>query len=174
MKLIERFETEGLLAWQDEGLRFPDEDARFYVNGGWLEDHVYSVLFGLRTRMHHKGRSIQDFGRNLEVSRRVGVGKELVRNELDVAFLADNRLYIIECKTQRFDRSPGSSGKGATALYKLDTLKDLLGGLQARAMLVSYRDLCSVDQQRAKDLNIRICSGAGIAGLDRQIEAWVR
>jgi hypothetical protein len=173
MELIGRFEGEGLLAWRGDKLCFPDEEARFYVNGGWFEDHVYGVLFGLRTRLPSKGRSIQDFGRGLEVSRRVG--KELVRNELDVAFLADNRFYIIECKTKRFDGAPGSgSSRGAAALYKLEALKDLLGGLQGRAMLVTYQSLPPMDRQRARDLNIQVCSGAEIAYLDKQIEYWIQ
>ncbi|ADE15905.1 Domain of unknown function DUF1887 [Nitrosococcus halophilus Nc 4] len=173
LDLIGRFEEEGLLAWEGDGLRFPDEEARAYVNGGWFEDHVYGVIFGLRARMQSKGRSIQDFGRHLQVSRRVG--RELVRNELDVAFLADNRLYIIECKTQRFDNSaPGPGSRGAAALYKLDALKDLLGGLQGRAMLVTYQVLPPVDRQRARDLNIQVCSGAETSGLGKKIEAWVQ
>jgi hypothetical protein len=172
MELIERFEGEGLLAWRGDKLCFPDEEARFYVNGGWLENHVYGVLFGLRSRLQSKGHSIQDFGRGLEVCRRVG--KELVRNELDVAFLVDNRFYIIECKTKRFDGAPGPRSRGAAALYKLDALKDLLGGLQGRAMLVTYQVLPPTDRQRARDLNIQVCSGAEIACLDKQIESWVQ
>jgi len=38
-------------------------------------------------------------------------------------------------------RADCAGGPGADALYRLDTLRDLLGGLQAEAMLVSYAEL---------------------------------
>jgi len=163
-----RFEGAGLLRWQGDCLHFANESARLYVNGSWLEEHVYGVLYQLRSQV----RAIQDLGCRLEVARRVG-GK-VVKNELDVSFLADNRLYIIECKTKRFDEVPEIHSRGAEALYKLETLKDLLGGLQARAMLVTYQNLPPADKQRARDLGIRVCNGAEINWLDRVIEAWVK
>ncbi|MGH8499507.1 MAG: Card1-like endonuclease domain-containing protein, partial [Methylococcales bacterium] len=60
--------------------------------------------------------SIQDIGRGLEPVR--SRGKSDAANELDVVFLAENRLYVIECKTGNFNESE----KGDSALYKLNTL----------------------------------------------------
>ena len=109
-----------------------------------------------------KSKLVEDVCMGIEVSRQTGRGP--VKNELDVAFLADNRLYVIECKTRHW-RGTGEDGPGAEALYKLDSLKDLLGGLQARAMLVSYRDLPDPDRRRAGDLGIEVCAGGQVKRL---------
>ncbi len=98
---------------------------------------------------------------------------DTIPNELDVAFLADNRLYIIECKTTRFDKGGPRAAKGADILYKLDTLTDLLGGLQARSMVVSYQQFRAHDRQRAADLHIRVCCSGDLSELPAKIKRWV-
>ncbi len=165
--LIEMFEREGLVAYQGGRLRFADEAARFFVNGGWLEDHVYATLFGLRRRFP----VIQDVGRSVEVTRDGDSAR--IPNELDVAFLADNRFYLIECKTRRWAKEPTADSPGAETLYKLDTLKDLLGGLHGQAMLVSYHELSPPHRQRARDLGLATCCGGRIRQLERHLEAWL-
>ena len=124
------------------------------------------MIQGLRKELPE----IQDLARGLEVCR--GDHGKPVRNELDVAFLADNRLYVIECKTKRF-KGGGADGPGAEALYKLDTLAPLLGGLGARAMLVSFQSLSEPDQRRARELGIRSCVGSELHGLREAIRRWV-
>lgn len=166
--LIDRFAGAGLVRMQGARLRFRDEEARFYVNGGWLEEHVYDVLRGLQREL----RQVQDLARAVEVVRETGRG-DGVPNEIDVACLAENRLYLIECKTRSWSRSGGSAGPGANALYRLDTLGDLLGGLQAKAMLVSYRDLPAHVLRRASDLRVRVCAGARLPQLASELRAWI-
>lgn len=165
-KLIGRFTEAGVLTTRAQSLRFPDEEARFYVNGGWLEEHVFGVLFNLRADLP----KIQDVARSLDLVRDTVRGA--VPNEIDVACLADNRLYLIECKTRQWNgKAEGMAG--AQALYRLDTLADLLGGLQARAMLVSYRELPPYDRQRALDLGIAVCAGGALRNLRARLAEWV-
>jgi hypothetical protein len=90
---------------------------------------------------------------------------------MDVTFLKDNRLYIIECKTKRY--SANDQGAGADTLYKLDTLKDLLGGLQAKAMLISFTELGDYDKQRAGDLNISLCCHKQLPKLSEHLLKWI-
>jgi len=161
--LLDRFADEGLLEVQGRRLRFPDEEARFYVNGGWLEEHVFDVLQDLRGQLHN----IQDVARSIDIVRETSRG-DRVPNEIDVACLAENRLYLVECKTRSWS-GEGSAGTGANALYRLDTLGDLLGGLQARAMLVSYRDLPPHVLQRAADLGVLVCTGMRLPELAGQL-----
>jgi hypothetical protein len=88
-----------------------------------------------------------------------------------VAFLRNNRLHIIECKTANFT---GGGGKDATgALYKLGSLRDLMGGLQARAMLVSYRDFPDFDLNRAKDLGVHVCAGKKLLQLNHHFHQFI-
>ena len=94
-----------------------------------------------------------------------------VPNELDVAVLAENRLYLVECKTRQW--RGGVDGPGAESLFKLEALTDLLGGLQARGMLVSYQDLPDHDRRRAADLRIEVCAGQQIQRLGESLKKWI-
>lgn len=165
-QLLHSFVDAGAARLRGSELQFANEDARFFANGGWLEEYVFGVIQGLRGDL----KQIQDLARGLEVVR--GDGPRPVRNELDVAFLADNRLHVIECKTKRFKGS-SADGPGAETLYKLDTLAPLLGGLGARAMLVSFQPLSDPDRRRAKELKIRTCVGADLHGLAEMLRRWV-
>jgi len=162
--LISVFERLHLLKLEGNKLIFADEPSRFYVNGGWLEQHVYGVCLNLK-----KSHGIQDIGRSIEVER--SHRSPSIKNEMDVAFLKDNRLYVIECKTHA-DKQQAES-KSTHALYKLDSLKDLLGGLQARAMLVSFSRPSVYDQQRAGDLGIAICAQQDLIQLPEKLATWI-
>ena len=166
-ELIGHFADQGLVQIDGERLRFPDEAARFFVNGGWLEAHAYDLLRRLRGELGQ----IQDLARSVDIARANERG-DPVPNELDVACLAENRLYIIECKTRRWGDG-AAFGPGADALYRLDALADLLGGLQAQAMLVSYRALPANVQERAANLRIHTCAGARLPELPTILRQWI-
>ena len=93
-------------------------------------------------------------------------------NEIDIGMLKDNRLYIIECKTRRFTGQK-NNGEGSEVLYKLDSLRDLIGGLQARAMLVSFNEIKNHDRNRAKELHINLCCYTDIRNLDEKLTTWL-
>jgi len=155
--LLDLFASEGLLEVAGHTVRFRDDEARFFVNGGWLEHHVFSGVQKIRTGNAH----IHDLAQGLEVVR----GE--VRNELDVAFLCDNRLHLIECKTKQFKQG------GSDVVYKLDALTDALGGLRARSMLVSFQTLGKADRNRARQAGILVCEGRNIQRLDEVIRHWI-
>jgi len=164
--LVGLFERADYLSIDGQRLVFPDEDSRFYTNGGWLEAHVWGLCLSLK-----KETGIQDIARSLDVERQTRGGA--VPNELDIALLANNRLRVIECKTRRFDPAPGVDSKGADALYKLDALTDLLGGLKAKGMLVSYRSLGTNDLKRAENHRIKVCDGAKLKELPAHLRQWI-
>jgi len=155
--LLDLFEKVNLLEVTQNTVQFRDEAARFFVNGGWLEHHVFAVIQKIRSSNTH----IHDLAQGLEVIRGV------VRNELDVAFLCDNKLHLIECKTKQFKQ--GSSD----VVYKLDALTDALGGLHASSMLISFQPLKKADINRAKQAHIHVCAGRDIQQLDTMIHAWI-
>jgi hypothetical protein len=162
--LLDKFATAGALQLDGATLRFPDEEARFFCNGGWLEDYVAEVVQDLRA-----AAGIQDVAVNLKVrtldNRLRG---DAGSNELDVVFLARHRLHIVECKTRSFRERHSA----AEAVYKLDSLT-ALGGLNTRGMLVSYRRLMDGDRQRAADLRIRTIVGGAIANLRNELLRWI-
>ncbi len=160
MGLLNRFESAGLCRLAGGILAFPDESARFMTNGGWLEHHAYVACLGLKQK-----HGIKDIGRNIEIKRQAANGG-IVRNELDLALLKGNRLHIIECKTNQMD-------KEADILYKMDSLRDLVGGLKAKAMLVSFNRLDKASCSRAQELNIRLCCANDLQRLSRHIGKWL-
>lgn len=164
--LLEEFQKAGLVRLQGETIVFSDTESRVFVNGGWLELHVFDQVQTLRKRLP----VIQDAARGVQVVRHIGKGE--VRNELDVAFLANNRFYLVECKTRQLPNQSGQ-GPGTEAIYKLDTLKDLLGGLHGQGMLVSYQPFSPADRRRAADLGIRICQGRQLQDLPHLIHRWI-
>lgn len=168
-QMLDLFIHAGILSIQRQQIRFANEDARFFANGGWLEQHVYALIMTLRKQ----NKTIQDLAQSLEVSR-IGYQGKAIYNELDVAALADNRLYIIECKTKQFKHVPNRKhSSGADTLYKLDTLKDLYGGLQAQGMLVSYLPLSAADKRRARDLQIKVCDSQQLKNLRVELMHWL-
>ncbi len=141
-------------------LTFANEDARRFSNGEWLETLVHSTVRQIQQDMP----TIQDRSLNVQVYRQLG--EREVRNELDVASVVNNKLHIIECKTK------GMRDDGDDTLYKLESLRDLLGGLQARAMLVSFRPLRHNDITRAEDLGLALIGPDELKDLKSHLAAW--
>jgi len=163
--LLQKFSAAGACTERGGRLSFPNEDARFFCNGGWLEHHVHGVLAGIKARTG----AIQDLAMGLKVrSLDNRLKGNAGSNELDLAFLAHNRLHIVECKTRSF----GEHDSSADAVYKLDALT-ALGGLNTQAMLVSYRELQDGDRQRAHDLRIQTVVGGGINNLEQLLLRWM-
>ncbi len=163
--LIDLFADAGVLKFIAGHLVFPDEAARLFANGGWLEFHVHRALSDLAP-----GEKITDHALTLEVIAPDGKTK----NELDAAFLQGNRLHIVETKASNL-AMPGNSGddKATEALYKLETLLKL-GGLRTRAMLVDYRGkLSNADRTRANTNRIRVVSGAQLKQLKSELRNWL-
>lgn len=160
--LLRDFEDARLLQVQGETLRFANEAARSFTKGGWLERHVFRRVAALRDAL-----GIRDQETNLQL-----VDDEEVRNELDVAFIARNRLFVIECKTARMDgdRAP----KANDSLFKLSEVCRRVGGLGTRAMLVSYRRLGDAERRLAGALGIEVVSGAEITNFDHRLRVWVQ
>lgn len=149
------------IASYDKGiLTFANEDARRFSNGEWLETLVHSTVKQIQDDLP----TIQDRSLNVQVYRQLG--EREVRNELDVASVVNNKLHIIECKTK------GMRDDGDDTLYKLESLRDLLGGLQARAMLVSFRPLRHNDITRAEDLGLALIGPDELKDLKTHLKAW--
>ncbi len=157
-KLLDDFQAAGILSVSGDTLRFTSEGARFFANGGWLEDYVFDIVQKL---------PLQDCQKNCEVYRQ---SRFASKNEIDVAFMAKDRLYLIECKTRNFTRDEKI---GQDTLYKLDSLLPDLGGLNARGMLVSYRQLDDATRKRANDNRIKVVEASQLQGLKNQISTWI-
>ncbi len=166
LDLLDRLQMIGILHDQSGHLRFHDRAARQFASGGWLEQYVYAELLHIRQQIPE----IQDVAQTLTVARE-SMG-QTIHNELDIAFLCNNHFYVIECKTSQLGKQ--SSQAGAEVLYKLDTLKELLGGLYGQGMVVSYKPMSDSDKHRAADLGIEVCDGYHLQGLRSRLIQWIR
>ena len=107
-----------------------------------------------------KNLNLQDFAISVAI-----VNKQGIKNEIDGAFLHENQLYLMECKTSHLARE----GKGTQTLYKMDTLVDY-AGLNTIGILASYRPLENFDLRRAKDLGIHIIQGTALKNFPKHLE----
>lgn len=164
-ELLDRFESAGKLTIRGKKLKFSNKESRFYCNGGWLENHVFSLLFGIRA----KRPQIADLAKGMTIVRNQGK----VRNEIDVAAICHNRLHIIECKTRRFGNSKADKSAANSAIYRLDTIKSISGGHSGKAMLISYQALNKYTLSRAKDLGIYCCSHTQLKQLEQHLYQFI-
>lgn len=168
--LLRNFEKAGALHLEKNIIRFSDVDARNFVKGGWLELHAINAVHQV-----HKDIGIQDKAIGLEIEE-ISSG---TRNELDIAFMAMNRLFVIECKTARIDKIQFKDDKlippkANDTLFKLAENCRRIGGLGARGLLLSYRKLGSAEIRLANSLGIHVVHGTEIARLPEKLKAWVK
>lgn len=123
-------------------LHFRSVDARRFANGGWLEHLVFDTVKSLE--------GVHEAVLNAYVRDAHGN-----TNEFDGVLLSRNRLFIIECKTKKFDKAEGDTGPAAEAIYKLEALRKS-GGLRTRGMLVSFRPVADAHKRRAQDAGITV------------------
>jgi hypothetical protein len=167
--LLRDFENAQALMLEGSTLRFASEAQRDFVKGGWLELHAMQAVHQVTGPL-----GIRDNALGLEVID----DATQTKNELDIAFMARNRLFVIECKTARIDKPQGHADRPAPPKAN-DTLSKLsencrrIGGLGTRGMLVSYRDLGGSEKQLAKALNIEVVCGRDIARLPEKLKHWV-
>jgi len=157
--LLDMLEEKELLARGEREIVFRDEAARAFVNGGWLEDHVAAVALELK-----REGLIHDLRKNVVVESGGGI-----RNELDLAFTAHNKLHLVECKTKNFARL----NRADDVAYKLDTLTDLMGGTFGKAMLVTCRRLGDSDCRRCAESGIVVVQGGKINALKKALIEWI-
>lgn len=151
-------------------IKYESEEARFWCNGGWLEEFVKARLYKLKSL-----GLLDDWACNMEIfkEQKEGRGSRFSpnpQNELDAAFTAANRFFAIECKTANLAKTGGFS----TASYKLDSLRKNLGGVLSRGMIISVLEPRPADIQRCKDLRIELLYGADVLKLEDKIKSWIQ
>lgn len=123
---------------------------------------MYQTVCGLTRDLNIRDKAV-----NLKVRDAKGV-----ENEMDVAFLLRNRLYVIECKTARMDRP--EAPKANDTLYKLKENCSRIGGLGTHGMLASYRALNDRERRLAQALQLKVVAGRDLTRLDELIKCWAR
>lgn len=155
--------NKGIVLFNGKEIDYKNADNKFFVNGGWFEEFAFSKL--------KDNPLIRDIQCGLHVNNDI-YGNEYLnddfnRNELDVVFIAKDKLHIIECKTSQV-----TSGEGARIIYKLEALKKY-GGSMTKTCLLSYEKVPQVVKQRAKAAGVKIISGYDLKEFDKHINKWI-
>lgn len=168
--LLEELHHKNLLDFDRHRIDFRDTVHKDLLNGVWLEEITYKAIENIK--------SIQDKTLSLEVGNssydqskhQYALKNQGNQNEFDIAFMAKNRLHIIECKTQLMNKEGGI--KSEEILYKLEALKNY-GGLMTKKCLVSYFEVPESVKNRAKELHIEIIQGKDLQRLREKISNWI-
>lgn len=168
--LLEELHHKDLLDFDNHRIDFRDTIHKDLLNGIWLEEITYKAIENIK--------SIQDKALSLEVGnssydqnkKQYALQNQGNQNEFDIAFIAKNRLHIIECKTQMMNKEGGL--KSEDILYKLEALKNY-GGLMTKKCLVSYFEVPESIKNRAKELHVEIIQGKDLQRLREKIANWI-
>lgn len=160
--LLDRLRDVGLALVNRNSLVFTSESAKFFVNGGWLQDYVGLVVDELRGR----AVDIQSFAQDLLVSKAGGQ-----QAAIDSVLLVNNRLHLIECRAKKFKK--GNAKSGAEAIYHLDEVMVLANNLQAESLLLSYCPLREVDVRRMQLMGIKVLQEKQLQNLRSHLEDWL-
>ena len=155
--LIDLLARYDLLKTDGDKITFTDEDSLRYANGGWLEEYTFHLAASLP--------DIQDIALNVQIE---NAGNPHQPNELDIAILSHNILFVLECKTANLK----ADEKTQNALYKLESLKKL-GGLRTQTAFISYRKLQPETRDRAKGAGIEIIEQKDLHGFKTLLHKWM-
>lgn len=148
----------GYLDYTESQIIFRDDEARRWCMGLWLEEFVQGVLMRLAAE-----------SRISSWASSVTVLANGTHNELDAVFTANNRLYVIECKTSHLANDDLST---ASILYKADSINGRVGGIFTQSMLCSLDALKPKEHQRAENMGIKTVIGANLNNLRKIIIEW--
>lgn len=163
----------GFIEYTDKYINFQSEENEKFIGGTWLEHYVYQQLrdceqiddIAMSVKYSHP-----DFDKDKKEFAKENQGKQ---NELDLAFIANNKLHIIECKTVKMNEN-GKEEKDNDILYKLETLRNKMG-IMTKGCLVSYLPVSTAVRNRAEAYNVEIIDGIkGIQSLRKRIEDWIK
>lgn len=160
--ILELFRRHDILRHHDGFIELPDLESVEFVSGGWLEEYVFYVVDSL---------PVTDVRMGVEVKWDV-VKSTHTMNEYDVVFTHKNRLFLIECKTKRFEGTD-TERYGDEPIYKLESLRDAAGGVYGKGMLVSYQRLTDAQRIRLSANRLAFCDGSELKNLKNKILEWV-
>lgn len=128
---------------------------RTFFEGGWLEYLTYRALLDLKA----------EIPRLKDVAFGVKLQRENAHDEADVLFIANNQLFVVECKT-------GANVNVNLHLQRLDSLKNRLGGITAHGLLVTTEDI-GANLNKAELLNVGVIDGRQLKDLKSHLKNWI-
>ncbi len=113
-----------------------------YLTGGWFEEYVYYLI--------KKEINPVDLAIGVRID---GCTEIRHNNELDICFIKNNQLYVIECKS-----GIGSESMFNEIVYKVTALKEVLLGIDCKSYIFSLKKDPTGDLKKiAKYMGIAFC-----------------
>lgn len=159
---MEKIACHKLVEWVgDAELTFCDADSARYLGGFWLEEYAWHVVQDERP---------DDVRVGVEVTWEGG-GEASARNEFDLLAVHNNRMLVVECKTQRFGNDEQSD---QDILNKLESLGRNAGGLFGITLLLSARELSDRARARAGSYGIQVIESGQLKDLRKFVQSWMK
>ena len=93
----------GFIKFNEEKIDFLNDENRKFVGGSWLEHYVFQKIKEI-PQVNDLSLSVRFIDPTFDNAKKdidkINLGKQ---NEFDLAFIANNKLHIIECKTIKFN-----------------------------------------------------------------------
>ncbi|NPV63065.1 MAG: DUF1887 family protein [Methanotrichaceae archaeon] len=107
-----------------------DRHAVQFLTGGWLEAFIWGVL-----SKYSDDLSIFDVRLGIHPGKKIDKNASIkeVKNDWDIAFMYDQSLRFVECKTGDQEQDPS----GNETLYKVEAVKKQLGALNIKSYLAT-------------------------------------
>lgn len=113
-----------------------------YLTGGWFEEYVYHLIKATANP--------NDIAIGVHID---GITEIKHNNELDVVFIKNNQLYVIECKS-----GIKSDSMFNEIVYKVSALKEVLLGLDCHSYIFSLKKDPTGDLKKiAKYMDVTFC-----------------
>ena len=153
--LLELAQSQGLISIDEahNEVSFASTAVAEYFCGGWVEEYVFLKFTGtLQPSQYTLGAKIIQQQSKSE-------------NEIDGIAVANNRTLIIECKAKKQD-------KAQDAIYRLGQIIQQVGGLMARGLYVSARQVSNTDRNRAREYGVDVLAAEELATLNDYLRRW--
>lgn len=146
----------------------PVDPQRRFLTSEWLELGVYEII----RRLSQRHAAISEVLMGVKVYNpenplvdSVSGNVQPLQNELDVVAVCNNTLYLIECKnTSKVNQGMAS---------KLDAIRDTIGDIKAKAMLLSSGELEGITRRRAKEYGIDLLEWENFDRLEEHLIEWM-
>ncbi len=139
------------------GIAFADVAAAEYFGGRWLEEYAMLKLRRTFDDAHWAAGLVAETAR------------DKTENEFDALAVHRNRLLMIECKTARLGRD---RDKDSDYLYKLAQLARRVGGILARPLFLSAREIDDEMRLRARENGVDVLAASEIRHLPDYLRKW--
>ncbi len=151
----------GLIEWSgSRDLRFRNVPSARYAGGFWLEEYAWLTA---------RDAGFHDLRCGVRSEWNSGSSDNPV-NEFDTLAIHANRMLVVECKTLRLGRD---EVKDSDILYKMDSLADKVGGLFAKSLLLSAREVSNPVRERARGQKIDLIDGDRLKKFEGYLRAWM-